>query len=143
MPTTSRLTMRGCLTWFGVTDGTSAPEVAVKLTWVPTAPAGEANPSACASLSVSTISLAASELGSRPARSAGTALDDAIGGSDTRTPAGTAAALFLEPATDREPPTLYVPLMPTSPHAARTCCRWASTPSVAASNVLLAAPATG
>src|SRR5579864_2594577 len=88
MPTTMNVSGAGCVTWLVVRAGISAPDVAVNLTWVPTAPAGDLKPSATASLSVSRSSVALSELGMRPALNVGSALDERSGGSETSSPAG-------------------------------------------------------
>src|SRR5690349_11265879 len=108
MPTTSSFKGSGLVTWLGVIAGMSAPDVALNSSCVPTAPAGESKPRARASLSVSTISLAPSDLGRRPAESAGTALDDPVGGKERTWPAGFACGA----APDRAPPTaVNVPLI--------------------------------
>src|SRR5260370_7887466 len=79
MPTTMNVSGAGCVTWLVVRAGTSAPEIAVNFTWVPTAPAGDLKPSATASLSVRRSSVALSDLGMRPAVTVGTPPEEPTG----------------------------------------------------------------
>src|SRR5260370_40377391 len=77
--------------------------------------AGFLKPRSIAVVSVSTTSVAESEVGSRPAivLMSGELL---LGGSETSAPGGGTAAAGDAPSTRN------VPVMATSPHAARTCC---------------------
>src|SRR5689334_23068884 len=88
MPETMKVRVVGCVTWFFVSAGISAPDVAVNFTCVPTAPAGDLKPSATASLSVSSSSVDLSELGIRPAVTEGNALDECSGGREMSSPDG-------------------------------------------------------
>jgi hypothetical protein len=73
--------------------GTIVPEIALNEIRVPIAEAALRNPRAVASLSVSKISLDASEVGSLPAKTTGSALEDLSGGSEMTRPVGGAGAL--------------------------------------------------
>src|SRR5712691_12795908 len=79
------------------------------------AQAGFMKPRAVAVRSVSTTSVAESEVGMRPAIVFMTG-DVLLGGSETRAPGGGAAEAVDAPSTRN------VPVIATSPHAARTCC---------------------
>ena len=136
MPTTSTFIATGVETWLLVNPEARPPDVATKVRWIPMARVGDLNPSATASLSVSSTSDATSVLGMRPAVSEGTELDAPSGGSDTSTPAGV-VALGVGPAAPN------VPLNATWPHAARTFGSRASVASVGASNAGVRASATG
>ena len=68
-------------------------------------------------MSVSRTSVAASELGMRPATRVGSALDEASGGSETSSPATAAGVVVPLPAGALVP---NVPVMPIWPQAART-----------------------
>src|SRR5216683_3348419 len=136
MPTTSTFIGTAVVTWLFVRPVARPPEEALKVTWVPTAPPGDLNPSATASLSVSSTSDATSVLGMRPALSVGTELEEPLGGSETITP-GAVIALFEEPTG------LNVPLIPTWPHAARTWGSRARVVNVGASGAGGRAWATG
>src|SRR5437588_10309662 len=136
MPTTSTFIGTGVETWLAVSPEARPPELATKPTWVPTAWVGDLNPSATASLSVSSTSDATSVLGMRPAVSEGTELDAPSGGSDTSTPARV-VALGVAPAAPN------VPLNATWPHAARTFGSRARVARVGASNAGVRASATG
>src|SRR5690349_9912166 len=136
MPTTRTFIGTGVVTWLFVTPGARPPDVALNVTWVPIAPAGDLNPSAIASLSVSRISDATSVLGIRPALSDGTELDAPSGGSETSTPGGV-RTLFDGPTG------LNVPLIPTWPQAARTSGSRARVVRVGASRAGMRASLTG
>ena len=135
MPTTSTFIATGVETWLLVNPEARPPDVATKVRWIPMARVGDLNPSATASLSVSSTSDATSVLGMRPAVSEGTELDAPSGGSDTSTPAGVVA--LVGPAAPN------VPLNATWPHAARTFGSRARVASVGASNAGVRASATG
>src|SRR5260370_42488622 len=96
MPTTSTFIGTAVVTWLLVRPGASPPDEALNVMWVPIAPASDLNPSATASLSVSSTSDATSALGMRPALSVGAQLEEPLGGSATNTP-GAVIALFEEP----------------------------------------------
>src|SRR5205807_1436079 len=136
MPTTSTFIGTGVETWLLVNPEARPPDVATKVRWIPMARVGDLNPSATASLSVSSTSDATSVLGMRPAVSEGTELDAPSGGSDTSTPARV-VALGVAPAAPN------VPLNATWPHAARTFGSRARVARVGASNAGVRASATG
>src|SRR4030088_3856993 len=134
MPTTTSFRSIGFVTGLRVMPRTeSAPDVALYVTCVPTAPPAERNPSAAASLSLSTISFAVSERGRRPALSTGSALDERSGGSETRAPDGAGGGVAAAAGAAVMDPFAKVPLIATWPQAALTCCCAASVPSVAPS----------
>src|SRR4029077_20963904 len=120
MPTTMNVSGAGCVTWLAVSAGVSAPDVAVNLTCVPTAPAGDLKPRATASLSLRRSSVALSELGTRPAVTAGSALEEPSGGSEISSPAGGVTGAFVPRAL---PALVNVPDIPIWPHAARASRR--------------------
>src|ERR1700674_3127113 len=140
MPTTTSLRSTGLVTLLVVADGTSPPAVAVNVTSVPTAAAGDRKPRAVASVSVNSTSGAASELGSRPALRVGTALDEPLIGSETSWPDEVAPGALPERA---EPLAPNAPLRPICPHEARTCGRRASVARVGLSKPVVAAAETG
>src|SRR5690242_9375928 len=140
MPTTMNVSEAGCVTWLAVSAGTSAPDVAVNFTPVPTAPAGDLKPRATASLSLRSSSVALSDLGRRPAVTVGSALDEPSGGSEISSPEGGVTGAFVPTAV---PAPVNVPDIPTWPQAARTCGRRDSVARVAASRAGVRASATG
>src|SRR5712691_4066114 len=92
-PTTGREMNSGLVT--GLTGGpetTSEPDVELKSTVEPRAAAAFLKPRAIAVRSVSTISTAESDLGSRPARSVISG-EESRGGSETSAPEGSVAGL--------------------------------------------------
>src|ERR1700682_6217784 len=145
MPTTLSFRSIGCVTGFRATPSTcSAPYVALYVSCEPIAPRAERKPSVVASLSLSSTSLAASELGSRPALSVGIPLEDRSGGSETSAPDGGGAGLSAAGApAGTTVALLNVPLIATCPHDARTCGCAASVASVTLSNAAVRASGGG
>src|ERR1700730_1615474 len=118
MPTTVSGRRSVCVTAFAAgPETTRVPEVALKSIVDPMAVVAFLKPRASAVRSVSSISDAESEPGSRPAVTVIPG-KELRGGSDTSAPAG----FTTDPAD--APSTLNVPLIATWPHAALTCCRW-------------------
>src|SRR5258708_19613605 len=112
MPTTSTFIGTAVVTWLLVRPGASPPDEALNVMWVPIAPASDLNPSATASLSVSSTSDATSVLGMRPALSVGTELEEPLAGSETTTP-GALTPPFEGPPRPTVPPTPPPPHPPT------------------------------
>src|ERR1700682_1661937 len=110
------------------------------MTCVPIAPCAERNPSAVASLSVRSTSLAASDRGRRPALRAGMTLDDLSGGKETSAPGG---GVLAGPEDAGEVPATKAPLMASCPHAALTWGCAASVARVPASNAATLASTAG